>query len=211
MNKDALLSHWRDRITGTVLEAFNSVPREDFVLPEMKPRAYEDNPLPILRSKTISQPSTVILMTEALELNDNHHVLEIGTGSGYQAAILSKIVTQGKITTTEVIPELVTFARANLKKILSDNVTVYEHDGSQGYPPNAPYDRIIFTAASPSIPLHLLDQLKVGGIMIVPVGDLQTQRMMKIVKQKNCVEQKNLGEFIFSPLVGKFGFNEEKL
>jgi len=209
MNKESLMSHWRDRISSKVIDAFNSVPREEFVLPELKQRAYEDAPLPILREKTISQPSTVVFMTEVLELQPHHKVLEIGAGSGYQAALLAKLTNE--VITTEVIPELVRFARENLSRAGIKNVTVIEADGSQGYQEKAPYDRIIFTAASPKVPLHLLDQLKEGGIMLAPVGDISTQHLIKVVKHKNHIEQQNLGEFIFSPLVGTHGFDEEKV
>jgi|SRR3989344_2759294 len=211
MDKESLASHWRDRISEEVLNAFSFIPREEFLLDESKSRAYEDTPLPILRNKTISQPSTVVLMTEALDLKPGHKVLEIGAGSGYQAALLAHLVGNGHVFTIEVIPELVTFARENLKRVGIANVTVIEHDGSQGYDDNAPYDRIIFTAAAPQVPLHLINQLKVGGIMVVPVGDLNVQHMMKITKYKDRIEQQNLGEFVFSPLVGKYGFDEEKV
>jgi|SRR3989344_2831246 len=211
MDKASLVSHWRDRISEPVLKAFSLIPREDFLLLESKMRAYEDTPLPILRNKTISQPSTVVIMTEALELKDGHTVLEIGAGSGYQAALIAKLIGTGHIFTTEVIPELVTFARENLRRTGITNVTVIEHDGSQGYDEKAPYDRIIFTAASPQIPMHLMDQLKVGGIMVVPVGDLNVQHMMKIIKHKDRIEQQVIGEFVFSPLVGKYGFDEENV
>src|SRR3989344_4808277 len=112
MNKDALLGYWRDRIGEKTLSAFTSIPREEFLLAEFKVRAYEDTPLPILRNKTISQPSTVILMTEALDVREGQKILEIGTGSGYQSAILGKLVgDQGHVVSVEVIPELVSFAR----------------------------------------------------------------------------------------------------
>ncbi len=209
MNKESLMSHWRDRIGNRVLDAFNSVPREEFVLPELRQRAYEDAPLPILREKTISQPSTVVFMTEVLELQLHHKVLEIGSGSGYQAALIAKLAKE--VVTTEVIPELVRFARENLSRVGITNVKVVEADGSQGYEDEASYDRIIFTAASPRVPMHLLDQLKEGGIMVVPVGDISTQNMIKVIKHKNHIEQQNLGEFVFSPLIGKHGFDEEKV
>ncbi|HLC74929.1 MAG TPA: protein-L-isoaspartate(D-aspartate) O-methyltransferase [Candidatus Nanoarchaeia archaeon] len=212
MNKEALLGYWRDRITERTFAAFTSVPREEFLLAEFKMRAYEDTPLPILRNKTISQPSTVLMMTDALDVHEGQKILEIGTGSGYQSAMLAMLVGEkGKIVSVEVIPELVTFARENLRRIGVANTTVVEHDGSQGYGEHAPYDRIIFTAASPQLPLHLLDQLKPDGIMVVPVGDLNAQNMMKLVKLKDRVEQQNLGEFLFSPLVGKYGFDEDKV
>src|SRR3989344_5277637 len=139
MNKDALLGYWRDRIGEKTLEAFNSIPREEFLLSEFKVRAYEDTPLPILRNKTISQPSTVIIMTEALELKEGQKILEFGTGSGYQSALLAKLVGTGKVVSVEVIPELVQFARDNLRRVGIENVKIVEHDGSQGYADDAPY------------------------------------------------------------------------
>lgn len=211
MNKEVILSYWRGKISAPVLEAFGAINRENFVLPELKVRAYEDVPLPILREKTISQPSTVLLMTEALELNDGQKVLEIGAGSGYQAALIGCLIDTGKLISTEVVPELVQFARENIAKAGVKNVLVVEQDGSQGYEEEAPYDRIIFTAASPKLPLHLLGQLKENGIMLVPVGDLNSQQMIKLVKKKGQIEQQKLGDFIFSPLIGKFGFDEEKV
>ena len=211
MDKESLLSHWRDKISDNVLKSFSSTPREEFLPHESKPRAYEDTPLPILRNKTISQPSTVILMTEALDLKKGHKVLEVGAGSGYQAALIAHLVGNGEVVTTEVIPELVAFARENLQRTGTTNVTVLEHDGSQGCEDFAPYDRIIFTAASPHVPLHLLSQLKENGIIVAPVGDLNEQHMIKIIKHKDRIEQQNMGEFVFSPLVGKYGFDEENV
>src|SRR3989344_5990075 len=212
MNKEALLGYWRDRIGDRTLEAFTTIPREEFLLSEFKVRAYEDTPLPILRNKTISQPSTVIIMTESLDIKEGQKILEIGTGSGYQSALLAKLVgNKGKIVSVEVIPELVQFARENLRRVGIGNVTVVEHDGSQGYAEEAPYDRIIFTAATPQLPLHLLNQLAANGIMVVPVGDLNAQQMIKLVKHNDRIEQHSLGEFLFSPLVGKYGFDEDKV
>jgi protein-L-isoaspartate(D-aspartate) O-methyltransferase len=210
MNKEVLVSYWQGKISSKVLEAFKSTPREEFVTRESVDIAYEDKPLPILRGKTISQPSTVLIMTEALELKSGHNVLEIGSGSGYQAALIAKIIAPGNVTSTEVIPELIHFARENIRRIGIRNITIIEHDGSQGYEANAQYDRIVMTAASPNVPLHLIDQLKVNGILIAPTGDLNNQQMLKIVKRKNHIEQQNLGDFVFSPLVGKFGFDEDK-
>ena len=211
MDKDTLVSFWRDKIRKEVLEAFNTVPREEFVPLELKSKAYEDVPLPIPRNKTISQPSTVLIMTEALELKKGQKVLEVGTGSGYQAALVGKLIDSGKLITTEVIPELVAFAKNNIAKLGIKNVKIIETDGSQGYEEEAPYDRIIVTAAAPGTPLKLLDQLKQGGIMVAPVGNLDTQQMIKYVKHEGYIEQNVLGEFVFSPMLGKYGFDEEKL
>jgi protein-L-isoaspartate(D-aspartate) O-methyltransferase len=107
MNRDVLISRWKGKISDAVLDAFLSVPREEFVLPEMKAKAYEDIPLPVLRGKTISQPSTVLIMTEALGLEEGHHVLEIGAGSGYQSAMIARLVGSGDVVSVEVLPELV--------------------------------------------------------------------------------------------------------
>ena len=211
MNKQLLTSYWQGKLSQKVLEAFQTVPREEFVTAELRSRAYEDVPLPILRGKTISQPSTVLIMTEALEVQPGQKVLEVGSGSGYQAALIAKIANPGMVITTEVVPELVVFAQNNLRRTGIANVRVLEHDGSQGCDDEAPYDRIIMTAATPTLPLHLLSQLKMDGILIAPVGDLSAQQMVKLIRRQNRVEQQSLGEFVFSPLIGKFGFDEEKV
>ena len=206
-----LLSYWQDKLSSQVLEAFKTTPREEFVPENLRSRAYEDNPLPILRGKTISQPSTVLIMTEALQLRKGLKVLEIGTGSGYQAALIAHIIKPGHIYTTEVIPELVQSAKKNIAITNLKNITVLEHDGSQGLSEHAPFDRIIFTAACPNTPLHLLDQLSENGILIAPVGTLENQQLIRLIKHRDAVEQQSIGEFLFSPLVGKHGFEEEKV
>lgn len=211
MNKEMLISYWHGRISDKVLEAFSSVPREEFVLPELRIRSYEDKPLPIPRGKTISQPSTVLIMTEALELGEGQHVLEVGSGSGYQSAIIARMITPGELVSIEVLPELVQFSKQNLKHVGINNVSVIESDGSQGYAEKAPYDRIIVTAAMPSISQVMLNQLKDGGVLVAPVGDLKVQRMLKLTKRGSRMEQQDLGEFVFSPLVGKFGFSEDSI
>ncbi len=192
------------------IEAFDSVSREDFVLPQMIGAAYDDMPLPILRGKTISQPTTVMLMTHALELEDGDNVFEVGTGSGYQCAIIAWIVgSQGKVVSAEVVPELVQFAKENLKKAGITNVEVHEMEGSRGYAKNAPYDRIIITAACKEFPKPLLEQLKVDGIIVGPVGDSHEQEMVKGIKRPDGrIEYEFLGQFLFSPMVGKYGFED---
>lgn len=186
--------------TKTVIDAFRKVPREDFVPQEYRKFAYANEPLPIAAGQTISQPLTVAVMTEALAAKKGDKVLEVGTGSGYQAAILSEIVVQrGKVITTEIISELFEFAKKNLKNYR--NVTVLNIDGSLGYSPEKPYDGIIVTASAPSVPESLLDQLKDGGRLIIPVGD----RMFLIEKQNNKIKETFLGYFSFVPLRGKHG------
>ena len=181
-----------------VLEAFLAVHREDFLPPNLKPYAYDDTPLSIGKGQTISQPTTVLLMLQWLEVREGQKILEIGAGSGYQAALLSRLVgKKGKIIALETIKELAETAQKNLKKCT--NVTVLHHDGSQGYQKEAPYDRIILAAAAPELPTHLLKQLKKEGILLAPVG-VGEQSMIRV--RKGHLPE-NLGAFIFVPLTGK--------
>ena len=208
--KTELMDFWKRGLglNESELKAFKDVDREDFVPQDIKDRAYEDIPLPILRGKTISQPTTVMMMTHALELKEGEMVFEIGTGSGYQSAIIAKIVgPKGKVITTEVIPELVSFAKQNLAKAGINNVEVYEDDGSKGMKEKAPFDKIIITAACKEFPKPLLEQLKPEGIIIGPVGDAYEQEMVRGRKdKKGKLELEFLGQFLFSPLYGKYGF-----
>ena len=208
---EGLISYWHRRgivRDKKVLEAFREVRRELFVPSNLAEDAYSDVALPIGYGQTISQPSTVAAMTQALVLKAGMRVLEIGTGSGYQAALLSCIVgPRGRIFTTEIIPELATLARKNLAQAKIKNVRILELDGSEGYAKEAPFDRIIFTAASPEVPLPLLAQLKEGGILLAPVGSLLGQHMIRVRKLSGGKRQEeNLGEYIFVPLRGKWGF-----
>lgn len=192
-----------------VLDAFKKVRREQFVLDEYKDQTYLDEPLPIPAGQTISQPTTVVLMLDALDVKQGQKVLEIGAGSGYNAALLGVLVGKnGKVITTEIVPELVGFAKNNLKKAGIANVKVVHSDGSIGYAKEAPYDRIICTAAAPRIPKALEAQLKEGGILLIPVGPMYAQRMIKARKVKGKLETEDLGDFIFVPLIGKFGVKE---
>jgi protein-L-isoaspartate(D-aspartate) O-methyltransferase len=151
-----------------VLAAMRAVPRELFVPESVRPQAYEDRPLPIGFGQTISQPFIVGLMTELLQPKKNHRVLEIGTGSGYQAAILSRLV--GELYSIEIVPELARSAAETLGRLGFRNVTVREGDGYRGWPEKAPFDRIILTAAPPEIPQVLLDELRPVGMLVAPVG-----------------------------------------
>ena len=187
--------------TDTVIQAFRKIQRENFVLPEHKDYAYADEPLPIFKNQTISQPSTVAIMTEALKAGKGNNILEIGAGSGYQAAVLSEIVgTKGRVVTIERHNELAEFAKKNL--IDRKNVVVIEGDGTLGYYEFAPYDRIIVTAEAPDIPKSLLDQLKDKGLLVIPIGN----EMFIIEKKGNKIKKKSLGYFAFVPLVGKHGY-----
>lgn len=192
-----------------VREAMLRVPRHKFV-PEYEQRAaYMDRPLDIGHGQTISAPHMVAIMCELLELLEGHKVLEIGTGSGYNAAVMGEIVGQnGHIYTVERIEALANFAKENLNKTGYKNVTVVLEDGSMGYSECAPYDRIIVTCAAPYIPEPLLEQLKSGGIMVIPVGDY-FQELYKVKKDiKGRIHKKRKGEVIFVPLLGKHGFRK---
>ncbi|MEK6876471.1 MAG: protein-L-isoaspartate(D-aspartate) O-methyltransferase [Nanoarchaeota archaeon] len=208
--KTELMDFWKRGLglNESELKAFKDVDREDFVPESIKDRAYEDIPLPILRGKTISQPTTVMMMTRALELKEGEKVFEIGTGSGYQSAIIAKIVgLKGNVISTEVIPELVSFAKQNLAKAGIKNTEVYEDDGSKGMKDKSPFDKIIITAACKEFPKPLLEQLKPEGIIVGPVGDAYEQEMVRGRKDKNGkLELEFLGQFLFSPLYGKYGF-----
>ena len=206
--KSALIQYFKDSGTlrdENIIKAFEAVPREHFVLPEYKEYAYIDQPLPILAEQTISQPTTVAIMTQTLLPKYGQKILEIGAGSGYQASILSKIVgPKGRIITVERIPELYEYARKKLKGY--KNVQVVLGDGSKGYASKAPYDRVIVTASAPSIPEPLFEQLKERGILLIPVGSLLSQKMLKVSKLAGRKIIKDIGYFVFVPLLGQFGF-----
>jgi protein-L-isoaspartate(D-aspartate) O-methyltransferase len=185
-----------------VIEAFRKVPREEFVLERYREHSYDNIPLPILEDQTISQPLTVAVMTEALQPRIGQKILEVGAGSGYQAAILAEIVGKsGRIITTDRVRGLVDFAWKNLKKAGYSNVTVVEWDGSEGYDKEAPYDRIIVTASAPEIPRPLIDQLKKNGRLVIPVRD-----EMFLVEKNKEMKKTLLGYYVFVPLVGKYGY-----
>src|SRR3989344_5477830 len=206
MQKQTLLKHWKDQnlFQEKYLQAFKKVKRENFILKNYQNEAYEDIPLPIGFNQTISQPSTVMIMAQILEPEADSKILEIGTGSGYQAALLSVLSPKGKIFTTEIIPELAEFAKSNLKEY--ENVQVLNIDGSKGYKEESPFNRIIFTCAIPKIENFILEQLRDPGILIAPVGDKISQEMIKITKKALQIKKENLGYFMFVPLKGKYGF-----
>ena len=183
-----------------VLAAMRKVPRHEFVPEGMKWRAYEDNPLPIGEEQTISQPYIVALMTELLGLKGGEKVLEIGTGSGYQAAILAEIA--GQIYTIEIIESLATSADARLQRLGYKNVTVKFGDGYKGWKEHAPFDGVIVTAAPDHIPQPLVDQLKVGGRMVIPVGDY-FQELKLLTKTKDGVKERNTIPVTFVPMTGE--------
>lgn len=189
-----------------VEKAMFSVRREDFVPASMKEYAYDDTPLEIGYGQTISAPHMVALMCEELEIKRGMKVLEVGAGSGYHAAVISRIVgDEGKVYSVERIAELVEFAKNNLKKADINNVEVIEGDGSLGLPEHAPYDRILVTCSAPDIPEPLIEQLRDEGIILIPVGRTFSI-LIKGIKRKNKLEKKEVCGCAFVPLIGKHGF-----
>ncbi|WP_297473150.1 protein-L-isoaspartate(D-aspartate) O-methyltransferase [Nitrosopumilus sp.] len=185
--------------------AFRKIPRHEFVLESDLDYAYYNEPLLIMKNQTISQPAVVSRMTEWLDVREGQKILEIGTGSGWQTAILSYMVGKGTVYSVEIKPELVKFARKNLDKLGIKNVNVISSDGSIGYPQASPYDRIIITAACSEIPLPLIDQLAENGLIIAPVGDSMQSLILLQKTSQGIVEIKNQSNYVFVPLLGKFG------
>jgi protein-L-isoaspartate(D-aspartate) O-methyltransferase len=191
-----------------VLEALRIVPRHLFVSEALRDQAYGDYPLPIGEQQTISQPYIVAEMTQALELCKNDRVLEIGTGSGYQAAILAEIVF--RVYTIERIRALYIQTRNLLDKLHYHNIVMRCSDGTAGWPDESPFDAIIVTAGAPEVPARLLDQLAEGGRMVVPVGNQHSQDLIKIIKDKKGLQRSNLGGCRFVKLIGAHGWKENK-
>lgn len=191
-----------------ICEAFRSVARERFVPEEVREFAYQDAPLPIGKDQTISQPYMVALMVEAMRLGPQDRVLEIGAGSGYSAAVTAKIAAE--VFTVERHAELAESARRRLEEEGFTNVHVLWGDGTLGWPENAPYDAIAVTAGGPGIPQPLLDQLAVGGRLVIPVGtDRMQQSLIRVTKTAaERFEEEDLGEVRFVPLVGVAGWQE---
>lgn len=192
-----------------VLKAMNEIPRENFISAGLSEGAYDDHPLPIGEEQTISQPYMVALMTELLELEGNEKVLEIGTGSGYQSAILS--VLANMIYTVDRIPELVKKAKENLKRLEISNVFFLVGDGTLGWEKYAPYNRIIVTAASPEIPDPLVKQLDNNGLMVIPVGSMFSQTLQVIRKKNGKISIENSIGCVFVKLIGKYGWGNKKI
>jgi len=192
-------------ITNTrILAAMREIPRHLFIPPPYDRSAYEDAPLPIGNGQTISQPYIVALMTELLDPQPTDHVLEIGAGSGYQAAILSMLVQH--ITTVERIPDVADLARKNIAKLGLKNISITVGDGTRGYPDNAPYHGIMITAATPEIPTPLIDQLAIGGVLVAPVGDREIQELVTVTKKEKGIVRLAHGGVRFVPLIGEYGW-----
>ncbi len=189
-----------------VLDAMARIPRECFVPPEEQPLAYEDRPLPIGFDQTISQPLIIAMMTEALELTSDDKVLELGTGSGYQAAILAELARQ--VVTTERVPPLAKGAKEVLDRLGYTNIEVHLAEETLGWKRGAPYNAIIVTAGAPKVPDALLEQLAIGGRLIIPVGSRCVQELYKVTKHKKRNVVQNLGGCRFVSLIGKDAWEE---
>lgn len=191
-----------------VLHAMRAIPRELFVAPELRHRAYENGPLTIGHGQTISQPTMVARMTLALMLRGDEHVLEIGAGSGYQAAILDELLPFGDVVAVERIPELVRFARRNLAACRIDNVEVVAASEVLGAPDRGPYDAILVSAGAPAVPDSLVAQLKPDGRLVVPVGDRHKQMLTIVRRTGDQLVTRQLVECRFVPLLGSEAWPE---
>jgi protein-L-isoaspartate(D-aspartate) O-methyltransferase len=189
-----------------VLDAMGKIPRDRFVDEALSGEAYSDHPLPIGHKQTISQPYMVALMTEALGLTGYERVLEIGTGSGYQTAILSQLAQ--KVYTVERIRVLMVRARTLLAELECNNVLFKAYDGTLGWQEFAPYDAIMVTAGAPQIPEPLLEQLAEGGRLVIPIGDRSSQELQRITQKSGKFHRENLGGCRFVNLIGAHGWQE---
>ncbi len=197
------LQHWgvRDR---RVLEVMGALPRERFVPASERSSAYYDGALPIGEEQTISQPFVVAHMTELLALQGDETVLEVGTGSGYQTAVLGKLAAQ--VFTVERIANLSQRAERILAELKIDNVHFHVGDGSLGWPEHAPYDAILVTCAAPQLPAPLLEQLADGGRMVTPVGPRGYQDLVRVVRKGDAFDEERLSPVAFVPLIGQYGW-----
>jgi protein-L-isoaspartate(D-aspartate) O-methyltransferase len=189
-----------------VLEAMSTVPRHEFVPPEERALAYSDQPLPIGEGQTISQPFMVAAMAEAMELAGNERVLEVGTGCGYQAAVLALLARD--VYTVEFQAALAEAARERLARLGYGNVYVKIGDGTLGWPEAAPYDAILVTAGAPSMPPPLLEQLAEGGRLVIPIGTPEFQELRRVRKKEGRTTQEVLYDCRFVPLLGRYGWRD---
>ena len=190
-----------------IIDAFLAVPREEFISPDHANLAYGDHPLPIEAGQTISQPYIVALMIQSAEIEPGDTVLEVGAGSGYAAAVISKIA--GRVIAIERQHKLVEVARERLQRLGYDNVAIVEGDGTRGWPDEAPYDAILAAASGSHVPRPLIEQLAPGGRLVMPIGDPGwTQELIKVTKQDGGIlKQENLGGVRFVPLIGVEGWD----
>ncbi|MCA9389878.1 protein-L-isoaspartate(D-aspartate) O-methyltransferase [candidate division WWE3 bacterium] len=191
-----------------ILNAFATVPRHEFVPEDQKALSYQNSPLPIGYEQTISQPYTIAFMMDLLDPQPGDTVFEIGTGSGYQAALLSKLVKH--VYTIERIPELSKQARTDIERLFLENVTVMEGDGTCGYQDQAPFDGIIVTAGAPQVPTQLTNQLTNGRRLVIPEGSCWNHELLKITREGAQLNQESYPGFMFVPLIGECGWEAEK-
>ena len=206
-DRKALFSSLRRKIRSVpVVRAMERVPREEFVSARDRPRAYRDEPFSIGEDQTISQPYIVALITEALRLQPTDRVLELGAGSGYQAAVLAELVPDGNVVTVELVPSLAQQARATMAGLGYGNIVVEESTGSLGCPRLGPYDAIVVSAAAPTLSLILLSQLALGGRLVVPVGSRDRQELVCALRTGEGISLRILGPCRFVPLIGHDAF-----
>ena len=189
-----------------VLAAMGKVPRENFVTPELRNHAYEDRPLAIGLSQTISQPYIVATMLQAAELQADDRVLELGTGSGYQTALIAEIAHS--VVSIERYPQLADSAGERLGHLGYNNVEIVVADGTLGFPPRMPYDAIVVSAAAPQIPQPLLEQMAIGGRMVLPVGSRDLQDLVLVKRDEEGIHRIRLDGCAFVPLIGQQGFRD---
>lgn len=207
-DRKALFSSLRRKIRSVpVVRAMERVPREEFVSIWERPRAYRDEPLSIGEGQTISQPYIVARITEALRLQPTDRVLELGAGSGYQAAVLAELVTDGNVVTVELVPSLAQQARETLAGLGYRNIVVEESTGSLGCPRLGPYDAIVVSAAAPTLSPTLLSQLALGGRLVVPVGSRDQQELVCALRTGEGISLRMLGPCRFVPLIGHDAFS----
>ena len=206
------LVKWGYLTNPEIIAAFKKVPRHEFIPANIRGYAHVDQPLPIGHGQTISAPSMIAIMLEALDLKKGQKVLEIGAGSGYNAALIAEIVGEdGKVFTVERVPELAEFGRDNLKRVGYGRVNVVVGDGTCGHEKEAPYNRILVTACAPELPKPLIEQLKIGGKLGAPVGHhymFQTWTVAEKRSEKE-INVRECGGCSFVPLVGKYGWKEK--
>ena len=190
-----------------VLQAIRNVPREQFIDPELYAHAFDNIALPIEHGQTISQPLMVAMMTQALALTGSEQVLEVGTGSGYQTAVVA--CCAGSVISLERWPRLAERATRLLGTLGYRNVEIHIADGTLGWPPAAPYDAIIVTAASPAVPAPLVQQLRLGGRLVIPVGQAEQQDLLLLTKTAQGLAQQKLGVCVFVPLIGAAAWREQ--
>jgi len=207
--REALVAALRSEIDDErVLQAMRRVPREEFVPENLSRLAYDDRPLPIGHGQTISQPLMVATMTEVLRLNGDEKVLEIGTGSGYQTALLAELART--VVTVERVPELVEAAAERFRRLGYTNITVHLAGPTLGWPDDAPYDGILVTAGAPRVPRVLVEQLANGGRLVIPVGRRSVQQLLSVTRQGETVRVRRHGQCRFVPLIGQEAWPESE-